>query len=108
MKLLLDEAVPRQLARLLPDSFEIHTVQQMGWAGCANGELLRRAADCDFQALITVDQRMEYQQNLSCLPIPVIVLVARRIRVQELRPLLPSVVDVVNGDLKQRVYRIGN
>lgn len=60
MKLLLDESVPRQLARFLPDSFEIHTLQQMGWAGCANGDLLRRAADCEFQALVTVDQRTEF------------------------------------------------
>ena len=60
MKLLLDESVPRQLARFLSDSFEIHTVQQMGWAGCANVDLLRRAADCEFQALVTVDQRMEF------------------------------------------------
>ena len=60
MKLLLDESVPRQLARFLPDSFEIRTVQQMGWAGCANGELLRRAADCEYQVVVTVDQRIEF------------------------------------------------
>lgn len=108
MKLLLDESVPRQLARFLPGSFEVRTVQQMGWAGCANGELLRRAADCEFHALVTVDQRMEYQQNLRNLPLPVIVLVARRIRVQELRPLLPSVVEIARGGLRRGIYRIGN
>lgn len=106
MKLLLDESVPRQLARLLPDSFEIHTVQQMGWAGCANGELLRRAADSEFQALLTVDQRMEYQRILSNLPIPVIVMVAPRIRVQELLPLLPRIVDILNRGVRQRFYRV--
>lgn len=102
MELLLDESVPRQLARFLPGSFEVRTVQQMGWAGCANGELLRRAADCEFQAPVTVDQRMEHQQNLGDLPIPVIALVARGVRVPELQPLLqckPQACDVFQAGL---------
>ena len=45
MKVLLDESVPRRLASAFPESFGTRTVQQMGWAGCSNGELLRLAAD---------------------------------------------------------------
>ena len=106
MKLLLDESVPRQLASFFPDLFEIRTVQRMGWTGSTNGELLRLAADHGFDALITSDQRIEYQQNLNDLPIPIIVMVAYRTRVQELQSLVPEVVDIVTEDLQRRIYRV--
>ena len=44
MKLLFDESVPRPLAAHFPRSFEIRTVQRMGWSGRSNGDLLRLAA----------------------------------------------------------------
>ena len=37
---------------------------------------------------------------------PVIVLMASRTRVRELRPLVAQVVELVNGDLQRRVYRV--
>ena len=43
MRVLLDEQLPRQLAREIT-GHEVSTVQQRGWAGLKNGELLRRAA----------------------------------------------------------------
>ena len=106
MKLLLDESVPRQLGRFFPETFEVLTVQKMGWTGRGNGDLLRLAAVRGFDALITADQGIEHQQNLDRLPIPVLVLVARRTRVKELRPLVPRVTDVVTGTLRRRIYRI--
>ena len=42
----------QQHASSFPGSFEIHTVQQMGWAGCGNGELLRLAADHGFDSIV--------------------------------------------------------
>ena len=42
--MLLDEQLPRQLARELA-GHEVRTVQREGWAGLKNGELLRRAGD---------------------------------------------------------------
>ena len=53
MKLLLDESVPRRLARSFPESFTLHTVQEMGWAGIANGLLLSLAAAWGFEAMTT-------------------------------------------------------
>ena len=78
----------------------------MGWAGSTNGDLIRRAAAHGFDALVTADRGIEYQQNPDRLPIPVLVLIAPRTRVQELRGLVPRVVDVVTGDLQRRFYRI--
>ena len=106
MKLLLDESVPRPLRRFFPDAFQVRTAQQMGWAGSRNGDLLSHAAAHGFNALITADQGIEHQQNLDTLPIAVLVLIAPRTRVQDLRPLVPQVVEIVAGNLQRRIYRI--
>jgi predicted nuclease of predicted toxin-antitoxin system len=103
MKLLLDESVPKRLGSFFPDEFKMRTVQQMGWTGSSNGDLLRLASAHGFDALITVDQGIEYQQNLTHLTIPVIVMVAHQNRLQELRPLVPKVVAAVSGNLQKRI-----
>jgi len=54
VKILLDESVPRLLKLRLPQ-LNISTVQEMGWTGVQNGELLRRAEE-HFDVLITADR----------------------------------------------------
>ncbi len=87
MRILLDEPLPRPLARLLPEH-EVRTVAAMGWTGRRNGELLQLPAG-DFDALLTADQNLEHQQNVSALPIAIVVLVAPTNRIESLRPLIP-------------------
>ena len=78
----------------------------MGWAGAKNGILLQLAADCHFDAFITVDQSMEYQQNVDTLPIAVVIMIATFTRLEELRFLVPKVVDILNNSLQHRFYRV--
>ena len=78
----------------------------MGWAGTANGRLLLLAADREFDALITVDRGIEHQQNVDDLPIPVIVMIAARNRLQELQPLVPEAVALLSGRLQRRFYHV--
>ena len=92
MRLLLDESVPKRLKESFPESFEVRTVPQMGWAGTVNGKLLYLAADRDFDAMITVDQGFAHEQNLDNLPIPVVIMLSTRSRLQELQPLVPQVI----------------
>ena len=106
MKLLLDESVPRRLSSFFPEPFTVSTVQEMGWAGTANGRLLILAADREFDALITVDRGIEHQQNVDDLPIPVIVMIAARNRLQELQPLVPEAVALLSERLQRRFYRV--
>ena len=89
MRLLLDECIPKRLKREL-HGHESKTVQDMGWAGIKNGALLR-LADGQFDALLTVDQGIEYQQNLSGLTISVVIMMAPSNDVDDLHPLLPAV-----------------
>ena len=88
MRILLDESVPKKLGFELPGHF-VNTVQQVGWTGLKNGELLRKAKE-HFDVLVTADQNIQYQQDLATLPIPVVILVAINSRIETLRPLIPS------------------
>ncbi|MDE2875967.1 MAG: hypothetical protein OXU69_09010 [Gemmatimonadota bacterium] len=67
---------------------------------------MRLAADHEFDAIVTVDQGFEYQQNVADLPIPVVILIAQRTRLQELRPLVAEVIALLHGDLEPRIYRV--
>jgi hypothetical protein len=86
----LDEQLPRELAPELT-GHEARTVHQQGWAGLTNGELLRRAADANFDVFVTADQNLEFQQNLARSKLRVIVLVARSLALGNLLPLVPQI-----------------
>ena len=88
MRLLLDECVPARLRQALP-SHQVSTVVQEGWSGIKNGKLLALAA-AGFDALITVDKNLPYQQNISKLPVAVLVLDAASNELPYLLPLVPA------------------
>ncbi|MBV9555219.1 MAG: DUF5615 family PIN-like protein [Alphaproteobacteria bacterium] len=75
MRILLDEQLPRRLARHLSGHLA-RTVQQCGWSGRRNGDLLRRAAADSFDIFLTADQNLSYQQNFSGLSLAIVVLMA--------------------------------
>jgi predicted nuclease of predicted toxin-antitoxin system len=87
MRLLLDESVPAKLRRLLP-GHEVHTVVEMSWSGLKNGKLLAIAAS-QFEAFVTVDKNLPYQQNLATLPLAVVVLDGLSNELHALVPLIP-------------------
>lgn len=72
MKILLDECTPR-IVKLRLTQLDISTVQEMGWAGIKNGELLDRAGR-QFDVLVTADQNLPRQQMLSGKRLAVVVL----------------------------------
>jgi hypothetical protein len=73
---------------------EVKTVAEVGWAGVKNGELLRSAA-AEFDVLITVDRKLEYQQSFEGLSLAVIVIHAPSNDITVLRPLMPGVLAVI-------------
>lgn len=88
MRLLLDESVPKRLRNYLP-SHSVRTVVEMGWSGVKNGALLALAKD-SFDAFITVDKNLPYQQNLNTLPVAVVVLQSLSNDLPSLLPLVPN------------------
>ena len=105
MRLLLDECVPKRLTRELL-GHEARTIQDLGWAGIKNGALLT-LANGQFDALLTVDQGIEYQQNLSGLSISVVVMMGPSNDVDDLRPLLPGVQEALAKLRPGEIIRVG-
>ena len=95
MRLLLDESVPARLRRAL-SAHAVKTVVEMRWGGLKNGTLLQVAAD-DFDALITVDKNLPYQQNLKNLPLAVLLLDAQSNELEFLLPLIPRLEEALRS-----------
>ena len=94
MKLLLDECTPHVLKRLLT-GFEIRTVQNLGWAGITNGSLLQ-LAEGRFDVLITSDQSLKYQQNLSGRQLAIVQLPTNEVPiVVKLAPAVQSALEAI-------------
>jgi len=105
MRLLLDECVPKRLRREL-QGHEVRTVREAGWAGLENGALLQ-AADEAFEVLLTVDQGVQHQQNLQGFRIGVVIMVAPSNDIDDLRPLLPGVIEALRQIQPGQVIRVG-
>ena len=88
MRVLLDECVDRRFAMDVV-GHDVKTVPDMGWATIKNGELLA-LAERVFDAFVTVDRNLAFQQNLSRFDIVVVILRARTNRLADLRPLVPA------------------
>ena len=97
MRILLDECVPARLADDLL-GHEVRTVPDIGWASQENGALLA-LAEGQFDVFLTTDQRISYQQAVSKFTIALVVLVARRNKIEFLQPLLPEIRRVL-GNVK--------
>lgn len=106
-KLLLDESVPRNLASAFPSGYEVHTVQQSGWAGTKNGKLLKLVKDNGFSALITADKGISHQQNVESLGVVVIVLLAYRTHIGFLAPLVPQIIELLDSKPENGVHIVG-
>lgn len=106
MRLLLDEQVPWVFAASLP-GHEVSTVDAMGWKGLKNGELLRRGAEEGFEALVTVDRGIEFQQNLAALPMSVVLMRAPGNRIENLEPLADAVLEALEGLGPREFVKVG-
>ena len=95
MKVLIDECTPRTLKKLILDrGCECRTVQESGWAGKKNGELLS-LAEVAFDVLVTLDTNLRYQQNLTGRKIAIVVLKSSSNRLEHLRQHFPSVLSAL-------------
>lgn len=105
MRILLDESLPRDLIALLP-GHEVATVRTAGWSGVKNGKLLALAAT-RFDVFVTADRNLEFQQNPAALPVAVVVLAARRTRIEAIRPLLPELLALLNQLAPRTLRTVG-
>ncbi len=105
MKILLDECLNWRLKK----EFELHEVfivQDMGWSGIINGDLLVKASESGFEIFIVIDKSLQFQQNLKRYNLAVIVLKTRLNRLEYIRPLIPNLFKKLPQMIAGEVYEI--
>ena len=98
MLLLLDENLPKKLK----SDFYVHTVytiKDLGWNGLKNGAQLFKLIENNFDALLTYDKNLQYQQNFTKYSITVFVLIARINTYEVLTRLSPKILVYLNEPL---------
>jgi hypothetical protein len=105
MKLLLDECLPRKFKSHLL-GHECHTVPEAGWAGKKNGELLSLAEKAGFQIFLTLDQGMEYEQNLKGRAIALVLVSAKSSRLADLLPRIPAILTALRSVRSGQLARV--
>ncbi len=77
MKLLFDNGTPKPLREQLAEH-DVDTAYERGWARISNGDLLDYAEREGYELLITTDQNIRHQQNISGRRIGIVVLMDPR------------------------------
>jgi hypothetical protein len=95
VRVLLDECVDWRLIRDIV-GHDVKTARQMGWTTVKNEELLTLAGG-QFDAFVTVDRNLSFQQNLASYLVAVIVLRAKTNRLADLRPLAPKLIAAIQS-----------
>jgi predicted nuclease of predicted toxin-antitoxin system len=105
VRILFDECVPKRLRNFLP-GHQAKTVQEAGWTGVKNGELLKKTSE-GFDALITVDRNLAFQQNIHELVLPVVVIHSPTNRLKDLERYVPEILQLLQNKLTKTVHHIG-
>ena len=71
-----------------------------------NGALLKQARDAGFEALITGDKNLEFQQNLKASGLFVVVLVAPSNKLEDLLPRIPGALEALARAKPGEVERV--
>lgn len=95
MRILFDQGTPAPLRQHLGDH-TVDTVAERGWSELSNGDLIARAEDEGYEVVVTTDQNMRYQQDLTGHRLAIVVLLSTawphvRLRTEEIRAALSEV-----------------
>jgi hypothetical protein len=90
MRVLLDEQLNRRHCLDFSSWIQATTVEGQGWKGTKNGTLLHLAAQ-EFDAFITMDRGIEYQQRWREYNLILIIVLAKTNRYTDVKPLIPLV-----------------
>ena len=106
MRILIDECIDERFRTSLI-GHECQTVRHAGMAGLKNGELLDSAERTDFDIFVTVDQGIEYQQNLTGRSIAIVILRSKSNRLRDLLPLVPVCLATIESIKPGQAVSIG-
>jgi hypothetical protein len=103
MKILLDENLPTKLRVEFGENHEVFSVGFMGWSGKKNGELLGLMVCHGFEALVTLDKNIPFQQNIEKFPIRYFVLDAEENRISTLQPYILALQKILENTIEDKV-----
>jgi predicted nuclease of predicted toxin-antitoxin system len=89
MRILIDECIDERFRNSLTDH-DCQTARYAGLAGLKNGDLLKAAELAKFDVFVTVDQAIEYQQNLTGRKIAIVIFRTKSNRLHNLLQLVPA------------------
>lgn len=98
MKILLDENIPVQIRKFLPDEYEWFTVKDMKWHGIKNGQLLKLLSDEQFNVMLTLDKNLHRQQNISQSGIVILLLRTYDNKLSTLKKYINSINDFLKSN----------
>ena len=108
MKVLIDGCAPKALKTFLKKhGHECLAVQEAGWAGKENGELLT-VAEAKFDVLVTIDTNLRYQQNLAGRRIAIVVIQSSSNRIEHLRPYFHACASALKKIKPGEVAQVGS
>lgn len=105
MRILIDECIPRRFLRVFAE-YDAMSVPYMGWSGKKNGELLRLMLEARFDVFVTVDQNLQYQQNLHDADISILVLHGTTNGYDDLLKLVPKIHSTLEIAKPRNIYVI--
>ena len=106
MRILLDECVNPRVRNAFPNH-EVQTVIEMGWGGITNGKLMALAQQ-SFDVFLTVDQNLEYQQNLAKLTLGLVVVTVPDNNIKYFKPIFPELLTAAESVRAGQVIHIGS
>jgi predicted nuclease of predicted toxin-antitoxin system len=106
MRIVLDACVPRPLAARF-SHYDVKTTRRLKLSRLDDGPLLDALSDC-CDVFITVDANMPWQQRFDQRPFAVLVLRAWSNRLEDLEPLVPAVLQVLDQLQPGEVREIGD
>jgi hypothetical protein len=93
LRVLFDKNVPYLLKRHLI-GYQVQTADDEGWEQVSNGELISRADEAGYAIILTCDQNIQYQQNMTHRRISMVVLGSNIW--PSIRPRVAEIVDALN------------
>ncbi len=104
MKLLLDENLPEKIRGAFSGDHELVTVKFMGWSGKKNGELMQLLSEYQFDALVTMDKNLPFQQNFDRYPAQLFVLDAPNNKISTLLPYVEHLCMLLEVGIEDKVF----
>lgn len=104
-KFVLDENIPKKIVRVLGIENADHMLD-LGWSGTKNGALLARSVGEGYSCLVTFDRGIPTQNDLSSIPIAVLILRPAAPGRRGIEALIRPLQEIAMLDLEPGVYEV--